>query len=171
MMRLESRIVPALSVAMLALLAVLPWGLPADGRFVLPFLPVVAIHYWASRHPERLSAWVPFAAGLVVDVLSNGPLGFWPLLYLGATMLGVEAHGFNTTSATARWALFVAALIALVAAAWGVASLYHVTLADWRPFAWAAWMAALSYPLVAFVLRALDPEPLRPSNDRLVRGV
>lgn len=171
MTTIGGRLMPALSVGLLALLAILPWGLPADGRFVLPFVPVAALHYWSSRHPERLSAWIPFVTGIVVDVLTNGPLGYWPLLYLGSVMLGVETHGVGARGPLARWALFVAGLIGLVVAAWGVASVYHLALADWRPFAWALWVTALFYPLLAVLLRALDPEPLRPSNDRLVRGV
>jgi rod shape-determining protein MreD len=171
MMRASDQLVPALATGTLAVLAVLPWGLPADGRFVLPFLPVVAIHYWSSRHPERLSAAVPFVAGLVVDVLSNGPLGYWPLIYLVSYMLGVEAHRFPASGPAARWAQFTGVLLALVIAAWCVASLYHFAISDWRPFAWAFWVTALSYPAIAFVLRALDPAPVRPANDRLVRGV
>lgn len=171
MTTLAGRLIPAMSVCILAVLAVLPWGLPADARFVLPFLPVIALHTWSSQHADRLSAWVPFAAGIVVDVLTNGPLGYWPLIYLSAMMLGVDAQQMPGTGRAARWALFVAALAVLVIAAWGVASLYDLEFSDWRPFAWALWIGALSYPPLAFVLRALDPEPLRASNDRLVRGV
>ncbi len=170
-MTMARHLAPALSVAVLALLAVLPWGLPADGRFVLPFLPVIAIFYWSLRQPERLPLWVPFVAGLIVDVLSNGPLGFWPLIYLGSVVLGVEAHGMASSRAGANWGLFAVSIGALVIGAWGVASIYHLALADWQPFAWAAWCTGLSYPLVTFVLRALDPDPVRPGNDRLMRGV
>lgn len=171
MTTLATRLTPAVTVSVLAVLAVLPWGLPAHARFVLPFLPVIAIHFWASRAGERLSPWVPFAAGVVVDVLTNGPLGYWPLIYLGALMLGVDAQRMPGTGAAARWALFLGALLGLVIAAWGVASLYHLGFSDWRPFAWALWIAALCYPPLAFLLGALDPAPLRPSNDRMVRGV
>lgn len=170
-MTVAGQLAPVLSVAALALLAVLPWGLPADGRFVLPFLTVIAIFYWSLRSPERLPLWVPFVAGLVVDVLSNGPLGYWPLIYLASVMMGVEAHGVASSRAGVNWGLFAVATGALVIGAWGVASIYHLALADWQPFAWAAWCAALAYPLVTFVLRALDPDPVRPGNDRLMRGV
>jgi rod shape-determining protein MreD len=171
MTSLAARLMPALTVSILAVLAVLPWGLPADARFVLPFLPVIALHDWSSRHADRLSPWVPFAAGIVVDVLTNGPLGYWPLIYLGAMMLGADAQRMPGAGPAARWVVFLAALVGLVIAAWGVASLYHLSVSDWRPFAWALWVSALCYPPLAFVLRALDPVPLRPSNDRMVRGV
>lgn len=171
MTSIAGRVMPAVTVSILAVLAVLPWGLPPNARFVLPFLPVIAIHTWSARHPDRLSAWVPFTAGIVVDVLTNGPIGYWALLYLCSMMLGVDAQRMSGTSPAARWAVFLAALAGLVFAAWGVASIYHLGFADWRPFAWALWIGALCYPPLAFVLRALDPEPFRGSNDRLVRGV
>lgn len=163
-------VVPAITVAVLALVAVLPWGLPPDGRFVLPLLPFIAIHYWASRHPDRLSEWAPFAAGLSVDVLSNGPLGYWSLIYLAGYMIAVEAHLVRGTGPWGRWLVFLTSLVVLVAAAWGIASLYYLELAAWRPFAWAALMAGLAYPAFALILRSLDPDPVRRTNDRLVRG-
>ncbi len=171
MTTLAGRLMPGFTVCILAVLAVLPWGLPADARFVLPFLPAIAIHIWSSRHPDRLPAWIPFVAGLLVDVLTNGPLGYWPLIYLGAMLLGIDAQRLPGTGAAARGAFSLAALSGLVVAGWGVASLYDLEFADWRPFAWALWVGALSYPLLAILLRSLDPEPLRISNDRLVRGV
>jgi len=171
MTTIAGRLVPGLSVAVLALVAVLPWGLPPDARFVLPLLPFIAIHYWMSRHPDRLSVWVPFAAGLAVDVLSNGPLGYWSLIYLVGYMLAAEAHHVTGTGAAGRWLIFLASLAILVAAAWGIASLYDLELAGWRPFAWAAVFAGLAYPPLALVLRTIDPATVRGANDRLVRGV
>jgi rod shape-determining protein MreD len=171
MTSVAGRVVPALSIAVLALIAVLPWGLPPDARFVLPLGPFIAIHYWASRHPDRLSEWVPFAAGLAVDVLSNGPLGYWSLIYLVGYMIAVEAHLVTATGPAGRWLVFLASLALLVTAAWLIASLYYLELADWRPFAWAALLAGLAYPACALVLRSLDPDPVRRSNDRLARGV
>lgn len=164
------RVLPSASVAMLALLAVLPWGLPANARFVLPFLPVAAIYYWSSRHPERLSAWVPFLAGLLVDVLTNGPLGYWPLVYLSSGLLGSEAYSVGSGVPGGRWAAFLISLLAVVTLGWGVAGLYHLALADWRPFAWAVWFVALAFPLLVAVFKAIDPQPERAGNERFERG-
>lgn len=171
MISVAGRLVPTLSVAVLALLAVLPWGLPPDGRFVLPLLPFIAIHYWTSRHADRLSEWVPFAAGLSVDVLSDGPLGYWSLIYLVGYAIALEAQLVKGTGPFGRWLLFLASLGVLALAAWAIASLYYLELAEWRPFAWAALLAGLAYPPLAFLLRSLDPDPVRRSNDVLARGV
>lgn len=168
---MAGRVVPALSVAVLVLVAVLPWGLPPDGRFVLPLLPFIAIHYWTSRHPEKLAEWVPFAAGLAVDVLSSGPLGYWSLIYLVGYVLAEEAHLVTGTGPGGRWLIFLTSLVLLVAAGWAIASLYYLEIAEWRPFAFAAVLAGLFYPAFALILRSLDPDPVRRGNDRLIRGV
>lgn len=171
MMTVAGRIIPALSVCALCGLAVLPWGLPLSGRLALPFLPVAAIYYWASRFGDRLTPWVPFAAGLVVDVLCDGPLGFWPLVYLCGSALGSEAQSAMARGRAAEWALFAVSASTLAVAGWGVTSVYQWTVTDWRPFAWAAWCAAIAYPLLGAMLTAIDPDPSRHSNDRLVRGI
>ena len=170
-MKFIARVIPAASVAFFAVFAVLPWALPASARFVLPFFALIAIDYWSGRSEERLSAWVPFTAGLFVDVLSDGPLGFWPLIYLCGAMLGARSHRASVPDAWAHWPMFVLNAGALATAAWGVASVYNFVAVDWRPFAWGACCAGLAYPLLASVLRAIDPEPLRPGNNRLVRGI
>jgi rod shape-determining protein MreD len=169
-MKSIERVIPAASIAIFAVLAVLPWALPASARFVLPFFALIAIDYWSCRSQERLSAWVPFTAGLFIDVLTDGPLGFWSLIYLCAAMLGSSSQLVRVRDPWTRWPMFALTAGALSGAAWVVASLYNFALIDWRPFAWGGCSAGLAYPLLALVMRAIDPEPLRPSNDRLVRG-
>ncbi len=53
-MRILARLGPTLPVLALVLVAALPWGLPPEGRFFLPLIPFVAVHYWALRHPAAL---------------------------------------------------------------------------------------------------------------------
>jgi rod shape-determining protein MreD len=168
-MSMAVRCFPAASVLVLAVLAVLPWELPSAARLMPPFLPLAAIYFWSSRPSARLSDWVPFIAGLLVDVLLDGPLGFWPLIYLTGGLLGAEGRTAAHRPGS-QWTMFAISTGTLALAAWGVASFYNFALVDWRPFAWGACFTGLSYPLLAYVLRVLDPEPLRPSNDRLIRG-
>jgi rod shape-determining protein MreD len=170
-MNVAGRLIPIASVVVLVLIAVLPWGLPPAGRFVLPLLPFAAIHYWVSRHAGRLPEWVAFAAGLTVDVLSNGPLGYWSLIYLIGHMLAGEGAHWARESRLERWAIYAVSVFLLVAAAWAIASVYYLEIADWQPFAWAAMLSALSYPIFAAFLRALDPDPLRRPNRSFERGV
>lgn len=169
-MRLLASLGPPLTVFALALLAALPWGLPSDGRFFLPLLPFVAIHYWALRHAERMPEWVVFLAGLTLDVLTNGPLGYWALIYLLGYIIAVLQAPWGQDGVLWRALLFLAALAVLAVAEWGLSSLYYFEWADWRPFAWAALAAGLVYPVFAAVLRSLDPEHGRPRNVTFERG-
>lgn len=170
-MRILAHIVPSLSIAVLTLLAALPWGLPSEGRFFLPLLPFVAIHYWTLRHAERVPEWMVFLSGLTLDVLTNGPLGYWALIYLVGYVLAVASTPWAEDGAIGRWLLFLAALVLLAVAEWTLSSLYHFELADWRPFAWAAVATAFVYPLFAFLLRSLDPDHGQRRNLSFERGV
>lgn len=170
-MRILARVGPSLTVLALVLIAALPWGLPPDGRFFLPLIPFVAVHYWALRHPERMPEWVVFVAGLMLDVLTNGPLGYWALMYLMGYILAVLSVPWANEGVVGRWMLFLAALLALAIAEWALSSLYYFEFADWRPIAWAALGAGLVYPLFAAVLRSLDPEHGRPRNVTFERGL
>ncbi len=170
-MPLASRLVPAISVFVLALISVLPWGLPPDGRYVLPLLPAIAIHYWASKPAERLAAGVAFAAGLSVDILTNGPLGYWSLIYLIGYLSAREVRGRTSAGSVGRWLAFLSSLGVLVLAAWAITSLYYLEIAAWQPFAWAALLAGLSYPVIAIVLRTVDPSPDLRTNETLARGM
>ncbi len=170
-MTVFGKITAPLSVAVLVVLSALPWGVPADSRFVLPLLPAVAIHYWVLRGKSgTVPEWFAFAAGLLLDILTNGPLGFWPLIYLLTYVLAALSSPFAHDGPIRRWFLLFAAMSAVAAAAWMVTSLYSVQIADWQPFVWGAMAAALAHPLFSFVFRAVDATPPRRSNVLFERG-
>jgi rod shape-determining protein MreD len=170
-MHFAASLVPTASVVILSLLAMLPWGLPSDSRFVLPLFPYIAIHYWAARDTDRLPVWAVFVCGLAIDVVTNGPLGYWSLIYLLGFVIAAGAGEVRSTSSGARWLLFLSSLSVLIICAWGISSLYFFDLVDWTPFAWAAVTAGVAYPAIAFALRSIDPLSSRYLNDRLERGV
>lgn len=150
------------SIAVLTVLAALPWGLPTDDRFFLPLLPVVAIHYWAMRRPERLPEWFVFLAGFLLDVVSHGPLGYWPLVYLTAYALGVVSEQAGQASFAARIILFLIALAAVTCVSWALASVYFLEFADWVPYANGALFAAVAAFVLMPLLHLLDG----PAGDR-----
>ncbi|MDX2308284.1 MAG: hypothetical protein NW216_08610 [Hyphomicrobium sp.] len=170
-MNLPRKLLPGLSLAALTIIAVLPWGLAASYRFVLPLLPVIFIHEWAIRNPSPLPAWAVFASGLAVDILTAGPLGYWSLIYLVAYVLSVEVGTLSRSEPALRWVSFAIVLVLVVAVAWSIASLYFFEAAEMSGFLWAALWAMLAYPLLAAFVVAVDPLPQRRMNDRLERGV
>jgi len=171
-MNLVSKFAAPFSMLVLAVLSALPWGVPAESRFVLPLLPAVAIHYWVLRErAEMLPEWSVFACGLLLDVLTNGPLGFWSLIYLFAYFLATVSIDWSRNGPIARWLLLLAAVVLLSLAAWFISSLYAVELADWRPFAWGAVAAGLLHPVLAFIFRSTRPRLGRGNNVLFERGV
>lgn len=163
-------IAPFASIAFFTVLAALPWGLPADDRFFLPLLPCVAIHYWAMRRPDHVPEWFVFAAGLLLDVFTHGPLGYWSLIYLLAQSLGVLGTDAIRSGVGVRLGLFAASLAAVTAVSWIVASIYFLEFADWVPYARAAVMAGLASIVIIPILHVLEAPSSERGSSQLTRG-
>lgn len=168
-MNVTNRFLPILSVGILSLIAVLPWGVSADKRFVLPLLPFIAIYFWNSRYSGWLPQWVPFITGLSVDVLSNGPLGFWSLIYLLGYILSSKMRHIFGSAGAGRWLMFLSALTLLLIASWGISSLYSFEKLDWAPFIWAAVLAGLAYPVITRILASLAPGSFPGASEPMMR--
>ena len=141
-------LMPVLSVAVLTLAAALPWGLAAEDRFVLPLLPVIAIYQWTLDPDAWLPEWAIFLAGLTLDVLTQGPLGYWALVYLFTYIVALFASRVPAETAARRMALLAGTIVAVTAFSWALASLYFLQLLDWQPYA----RSTLITILAAFVL-------------------
>ncbi len=162
-------IVPLSSIVLLTLIAALPWGLPSEDRFFLPFLPVVAIHYWGLRRPEFVPEWFVFMAGLGLDTLTHGPLGYWALVYLAAYAFGVLSQPFGNNGFMVRTGVFVLSLLSVSFTAWAAASLYFVEFADWTAFARGAGLSGAAAILILPLLYVLDGRKAAPGNPSLMR--
>lgn len=158
------------SVAILTVLAALPWGLPTEDRFFLPMLPVVAIHCWALRRHEALPEWSVFLAGLLLDIFTHGPLGYWPLVYLAAYTLGVVTATAGRKGQLLRLILFAVSLTLIAAFGWAVASIYFFELADWRPYVTGVGLAAAAAVVIVPLLHYLDAPEAVPDTPPLMRG-
>jgi rod shape-determining protein MreD len=164
-------VAPIGSVAVLTLIAALPLGVPAGDRFFLPLLPVVAIHYWTLRHDAWLPEWVVFAAGLALDILTHGPLGYWAFIYLLAHLIATLSARLHVESMLGRLILLGLAIVLLTIVAWAVASVYFFDVLDVSPYATGAVLAALCALLIVLpVLRLLDGAAVPERKIRLTRG-
>lgn len=148
-------IAPGLTILIVTLFAALPWGWPGAGRFVLPLLPFAIVHYWVLRRPDLVPEWLVFATGLTFDVLTNGPLGYWSLIYLTGYAMTVAALPWAGVGRLGRWALF-AALIAILACAQVLLSIayFNQAIDAWSVAVASAW-AVLLYPIVVMMLGGL----------------
>lgn len=164
-------IIPALTVALATLLAALPWGLSSDSRFLLPMLPYAAIHWWAARRPTLMPEWLAFACGLVTDVLTHGPLGYWSLVFLIGLMFVQVSRAFERTSPIGRWLHYCATLVLLALVQWLIAAAFFMSAIDWRPFLFGALLAAVVYPLFGLVFAPFDRLWPASAHRRFDRGV
>lgn len=155
-------VLPALSLALATLAAIVPLGLGADWRFVPALLLLAVVHYWADHRSNgpgtpALPAPLTFAAGLAVDAMTNGPLGYWALAYLGGATLTHLTGPHLARLGLGRWPRFVAVTALVGGLAWATASLYFASLAAPWPFAVAAAVVISAEPLIATLLTVLTP--------------
>ncbi len=163
-------VAPTATVAALSLIAALPWGLPAADRYFLPLLPVVAICYATQSRDAWLPEWVAFLAGLTLDILTNGPLGYWALIYLVAHPIATMNTGVAVRGGVGRFARVGITIVIVTIVAWAVASAYFFEPLDWVPYATGALFAVLVALLVAPFAGAPDGTAEPGQNLRLTRG-
>lgn len=168
-MTVLSRLLPGLGVMVVVLLAALPWALPGEIGYVLPLLPYLAIHIFVERGQAVIPDWLVFLAGLATDVLGQGPLGYWALVYLVGFIAVRAITSERQPSAGGRIVLLALTLSALVLVQWLVTTIYRLQLTDVMPLLGAAATALVLYILIALLFPARTRE-LRRINDRLERG-
>lgn len=167
-------LVPVTTIVLALVLVLMPWGINADEwpavRYMVPLGPLALIHYWIVRRPWAVPFLLVFACGLVIDVATAGPLGFWALIYLLASavvrLAGTQLHG----TLSGRFAAFAAGFVFAAAVIWIVASGYYLRPMEVEPVLAAAGALVLAYPLFAAVLWFAREPANRPPNATLGRG-
>ena len=149
--------VPALFTGLLVLLAILPWGGPEWSDLMLLLLPVAAIYFWSTRRPILMPPPLVFLTGLILDVLTHGPLGLWAGAALIAAISGRSARRTRPKLGWLRAAAHVAMTIAVCTVYAAVlTSLHKWQMVEPQPLLQAAGAAILAYPLLAGLLSAID---------------
>ncbi|HEY8262784.1 MAG TPA: hypothetical protein VIG26_00325 [Methyloceanibacter sp.] len=148
-------IVPALSILLAVLSTSLPLGLPADATFILPFLMVTMVFVWRALRAE-LPAYAAMLFGLLADVATGGPLGYWGLMAL----LAASAGGLARPLALQRnvytlWLAWLPCVALLATFGWLLASLYFFRWIDHWPFIIAASASFALCPALLYGLRKL----------------
>lgn len=165
------RFLPAATVCIAALLAVLPFGADEMVRYAVSFLPLMVIQYWSARRPALVPVPLIFASGLVVDVVTHGPVGYWALLaLLAASFAPIEASLMGRSTTIGRALIFAGTMLAVAAIGWTIASIYTGISVASRPFLGAALTAMALYPAMALGLMAIDRLWETPRAHLFVRG-
>lgn len=165
------RFLPAATLCIAALLAVLPFGADEMVRYAVSFLPLMVIQYWSARRPAMVPVPLIFGSGLIVDVVTHGPVGYWALLaVVVAAFAPLEVWLMGRSTAIGRALVFAGAMFVVAALAWSIAALYTGTAIVGRPFLGAALTAIALYPVMALGLMAIDRLWDTPRAQLFVRG-
>lgn len=149
--------IPAATLTVLTLLSLLPWGIAEGERFVLPLLPFACVYFWTRDHGWLLPPALIFVAALAIDVLTFGPLGYWPTVYLlGLAAATAAERLLGRLEGLADWAAFAVVGGIVCALAWGLASAYFASRADAGPMLLAWGGLVLVWPLVVALLSPLE---------------
>ena len=163
-------ILPTVSVLFAVLAAAVPWGLPADATFILPLVVVMMVFCWRALPGTVLPPYLAMLLGLLTDITSGGPLGFWALMCLIAASAGgrVPSHtdGRDVSRLWLAWT-GVAALVALLG--WLLASLYFLRWIDWWPIAVGALASIVLFPVVLNGILWIRRGRLVPEREALYR--
>ena len=155
---------PALSVVLLVLAAVTPHH---SGRTVAfstaALFPVLAVTCWSITGRRHSMLVLAFVAGLVMDAVSTGPLGYWAVIYLAGVELAASLSDLARDSMIGHGVAVLATLTTVTALGLAIASAYERHLPDIAEAAEAAALAALCYPLLAGLLHSLLPRVTGPA--------
>jgi cell shape-determining protein MreD len=151
-----SNIGPTVTLALTCLLALQSAGSAAFAAMTAGLLPTLALHYWGVRRPRSIPVLVAFLAGVWVDVLAHGPLGFWALTYV-ATALTVDAlTPILPRGLLGHTASLVLTLALVACLLWGMSSVYNWQLLPITPIGTAAVWALALYAMTALVCAAMS---------------
>ncbi len=155
--RLTALLLPGFLLLALPALAAYPWQMLVGQTTALPFLTLLTILFGAVRYPGLFLSPLVFLSGLLCDLFTHSPLGFWTLLFLLAL-----ACARTTTLLTAERGPLVialcltAVLIFMTASVWGLTSLYQFAWQDLRISIEGMSMALLLAPVPALFVLGLE---------------
>lgn len=142
-------ILPALSVLFAVIATAVPWGLPGDATFILPLVVVMMIFCWRALPGTVFPPYLAMLLGLLTDITSGGPLGFWALMSLIAATAGGRAPPLTDGQDLNRLWLVWGGVAGVVASfGWLLASLYFLRWIDWWPIAFGALASIALFPVV-----------------------
>jgi rod shape-determining protein MreD len=161
---------PGLSVLLAVFAAGVPWGLPADATFILPLVVVMMVFCWRALPATVFPTHLAMLLGLLTDIMSGGPLGFWALMALiGATAGGYAGPFTDGRDVKRLWIVWTIVVCLLAGLGWLLASLYFFRWIDWWPIAFGAFVSVLLFPVVLHGVLWIRRGRLLPQRTALYR--
>jgi len=154
---------PALSVLVAVLATAVPFELPTVATFILPMVVVTMVFCWRAFPGTVFPLSLGFLLGLLTDILSGGPLGFWALMAVIAANAGSAAPPLdNSLDRNRLWLIWAGVAFSIGALSWLLCSLYLFRVADIRPIALGASVSILLFPLLSRLLVRIKGGSFRP---------
>lgn len=121
-----------------------------EGQVATPIIPLVVVYFWSLYSPGHLPAASIFAIGLLQDLLSGGPLGLWPAVYLAVQYVAISQQAyFLGREVHVVWMGFAVAAISVSIMLWLFMSLLSATLLPLGGLAMQMLTTIAVYPLFA----------------------
>lgn len=64
------------------------------GDIPTPVIPLIIVYFWSLYSPGHLPAVSVFFMGLLHDLLSGGPIGLWPTVYLVMQQIAMSQQAY-----------------------------------------------------------------------------
>ncbi len=147
-------IIPSLFLFLAVVVAAVPWALPSRASFILPLLLIIIVYVLTLQRRMVLPSLSVFAGGLLMDILTAGPLGYWAIIFLLThTLAALYGRRDATPGFGMLWLVFAATAVVTSISGWVLASLYFVRVIDWQPMLIGGAVAVALFPLVAWPMR------------------
>ena len=166
-----SAMLPIVSILVAVFATAVPWGLPADATFVLPLVVVMMVFCWRTIQGAVLPPIVVMLIGLLTDVTTGGPLGYWGLMALMASSIAGWTQSITDKGGVGLlWLVWLPVVVLLAGFGWLLASLYFFRWVDWRPIAIGAAASAVLFPHVSCLLLRFERARLAPRHSAAYGG-
>lgn len=143
---------PAVSTAVLLLVAAAPLGLPAQAELQMA-LALAAVFFWSLFRPASLPPPAVFLLGLLADLLGLQPLGVSVVILLVVHGLAVRWRGVLARQGFLLvWVAFVGVAAGAILAQWLLDAALSLRLLPVEPLLFQFVLTAGLYPVLATLL-------------------
>lgn len=140
---------PAVSTAILMVLAAAPVGLPS----MVEAVTLPCVFFWSVFRPGAMSAPATFALGLLQDLLTMAPFGSGVLILLLVHAVALRfRHFIARQTFLVVWLIFCFFAVGAAVLDWGLQALLSLTLLPVAPAGLLCVIAAGFYPLLSLAL-------------------
>lgn len=127
-----------------------------QGSLPTPLIPLVVVYFWSLYSPGHLPAASIFAIGLIQDLLSGGPLGLWPAIYLAVQYIALSQQSyFLGREVHVVWMGFAVAAMIVSVILWLFMSLFSGALLPIGGLVLQMMTTIAVYPVFAIVFGSL----------------